>query len=336
MQNLSKKLLKHFEDKINIKSYKGKANTMVFNSNMSYEKAVSLIEAEDQDIMTIDSCAHLLRQEILSLDGYPLYMSSVDGIMKGEVEVPPSVKHFCGKLYGGPSNDITSMKQRFVNSSAADAVYCCSGTKLLPGKHISHALALKSMTGSKRVVTLEQRYGHCASSETVRRIDMGLDERILSRDSDNFIPDALNTEEVVVLAWDNFDINIETLNGLGTIHHTFGCQNISTNSEFDVQVHANSSRKFSKVTSNINNITVQPYYKKPKISHHKFEKSQFPYLLMSLRVLAIHYGLLRKHYLTTWFPCGMGGIIYMKLTLILSKMFCTCNILNCHQQGMML
>ena len=47
-------------------------------------------------------------------------------------------------------------KQRFIDSSLADVVYCCSGTKLLPGQHITHALTLKSMTSSKRVVTLGQ------------------------------------------------------------------------------------------------------------------------------------------------------------------------------------
>ena len=32
------------------------------------------------------------------------------------------------------------------------------------------------------------------------------------------------------MSWDNFDINIETRNGLGTIHHTYGIvyQNISS------------------------------------------------------------------------------------------------------------
>ena len=278
VQNLMKKLQKHFKQEIKAESYKGKANTIVFNSSMSYEKAVSLIASKDQDKISINTCAHILRKEILTLKRTPLDTSSVDGIMKGEVEVPENVKHFYKKLYGGPSDaTISAQKQRFIDSSAADAVYCCSGTKLLPGKHISHALALKSMTGSKRVVTLEQRNGHCASSETVRRIDMGLEEGILNKASNNFIPDGLNTEEEVILAWDNFDVNIETLSGLGTIHHTFGiaCQNKSGHVEFDVQTHTNCSRKFSKVSSNTSNRTVEPYHKKPKISHHYFEVSQF-------------------------------------------------------------
>ena len=59
----------------------------------------------------------------------------------------------------GDQGAVSTQKQRFIDSGLADAVYCCSGTKLLPGKHITHALALKPKTGSKKVVTLEQREG---------------------------------------------------------------------------------------------------------------------------------------------------------------------------------
>ena len=278
VQNLLKKLNKHFQHQIKAESYQGKTNSIVFNSNMSYDKAVSLVVLEDQDKISINLCAHILRKEILTLKKNPLDTSSVVGIMKGEVDIPENVKHFYKKLYSGPrDNTISAQRQRFIDSSAADAVYCCSGTKLLPGKHISHALALKSMTGSKRVLTLEQRNGHCASSETVRRIDMGLEEGILSSVSNSFIPDGLNTDEEVFLAWDNWDINIETLSGSGTIHHTFGiaCQNKSAPVEFHIQSPANSGRKFTKVSSNISNSTIEPYYKKPKISHHDFEVTEF-------------------------------------------------------------
>ena len=139
---------------------------------------------------------------------------------------------FFRKLYSGDEGTVSAQKQRFIDSSSADAVYCCSGTKLLPGKHITHTLTLKSMTGSKRVVTLEQRNGHFASNEIVRSVEMGLEEGILSQEDVNYVPDRLLKQPglCVGMAWDNFDINIETLHGLGTIHHTCGIvyQNISS------------------------------------------------------------------------------------------------------------
>ena len=136
------------------------------------------------------------------------------------------------KLYNGDEGRVSTQKQRFIDSSSADAVYCCSGTKLLPGKHITHTLTLKSVTGSKRVVTLEQRNGHCASNEAVCRVEMGLEKGILFQEDVNYVPDGVLKQPgiCVGMACSNFDINIETLNGLGIIHHTYSIvyQNISS------------------------------------------------------------------------------------------------------------
>ena len=117
---------------------------------------------------TIQECANILRRDILTLEKTRLKSSSVNTIMKGKVSIPDNENFFFRKLYNGDEGTVSAQKQRFIDSSSADAVYCCSRTKLPPGKHIAHALTLKSMTGSKRMVTLEQHNGHCTSNETVR------------------------------------------------------------------------------------------------------------------------------------------------------------------------
>ena len=136
------------------------------------------------------------------------------------------------------------------------------------------------MTGSKRVVTLEQCNGRCTSNETVRRVEMGLEEGILFQEDVNYVPDGVLKQPglCVGMAWDNFDINIETLNGLGTIHHTYGIvyKNISSAvAEVTYIPHRNSGRQFSKVSCNVKNDTIEPYYKKPKISEHEFTSQEF-------------------------------------------------------------
>ena len=50
-------------------------------------------------------------------------------------------------------------------------------------------LALKSMTESEKVLTLINCYGYCASSETVRRVDMSLESTL--NNSDSFIPNGI-------------------------------------------------------------------------------------------------------------------------------------------------
>ena len=47
------------------------------------------------------------------------------------------------------------------------------------------------MTGSKRVVTLKQSNGHCASNETVGKVEMGLEEGVLFQRDVNYVPDGV-------------------------------------------------------------------------------------------------------------------------------------------------
>ena len=81
---------------------------------------------------------------------------------------------------------------------------------------------MKSLTGSQTAVTLLNRFGHCASDETICRIDMALEETVQNSDKD-FVPKGILRRSGLCTgtAWDNFDVNIETLSGLGTIHHTY-------------------------------------------------------------------------------------------------------------------
>ena len=167
-----------------------------------------------------------MRNEILSLERTPLDNKlNVDSIMKGKVTHPDLLEEFYKNLYTGSISvtEVTSKKTQLIDSSCADAIYACSGSKLLPGKHLSLALAVKSLTGNHTAVTLLNRVGHCASDETISKIDMALEETVHRGDND-FVPKRIIKCPGLCTGttWDNFDLNIETLSGLGTIHHTHG------------------------------------------------------------------------------------------------------------------
>ena len=87
-----------------------------------------------------------------------------------------------------------------------------------------HVLDLKNYLGSRNVVTLLNRYGHCASNETIRQVDMGLEEGIIKDHSSSYVSIGILKVKGLCtgLAWDNFDLNIQTFSGLDTIHHTYG------------------------------------------------------------------------------------------------------------------
>ena len=140
-------------------------------------------------------CASKLRNDIFTVQSKQICASvTVDNIMEGEAIPPDSVKSFFKMLYTGnhsTTEELSSTKSRLIDSSAVDAVFYCFADKLIPGKHLSLGFALKSMTGSKKVLTLMNRYGHCASNETVRRVDMSLESTL--NNSDSFIPDKIKS-----------------------------------------------------------------------------------------------------------------------------------------------
>ena len=204
---------------------------------------------------------------------------TVEEIMRGEVDLTESVKEFFQILYGGRSVNLSSRKERLVNSASAGVVYACSEGKLLPGKRISLVVALKSMTGSKSIVNLLNRFGHCISNEKVRRIDIGMESSLTSSNSP--FPDQIfkTPELYTALAWDNFDLNLETLSGSDSLHHTHGIcyQNILSTIQVPQKITESTYKKrkikdITLVLKEAREMELPPCRKKPKMSYLEFTK----------------------------------------------------------------
>ena len=168
-----------------------------------------------------------------------------------------------------------SRKGRLVDSTEANMAFAASGGRLLPGKHLSLGMAVKSMTGSKTLTNFLNRFGHCVSNEKVRQIDMALESSI--NEKDNLVPKAIRKDQnlPVAIAWDNFDINMETLSGADTIHHTYGIcyQNesnevLSPSGTVDVEEAVATETGQGYVAMDD---SVTPYFKKPSMKCFPFE-----------------------------------------------------------------
>ena len=93
------------------------------------------------------------------------------------------------------------------------------------------------------------RCGHCASSETIRRIDMSLEATI--NDKENVVPDGIRKLPFLSTGtvWDNFGINLETHSGKDTIHHNYGiCYQQDIVGDLDTQAEVPLEKKKSKET----------------------------------------------------------------------------------------
>ena len=124
------------------------------------------------------------------------------------------------------------------------------------------------MAGSKKVSTLMNRYGHCASSETVRRVDMSLESTL--NNSDSFIPDGIETKPNLSTgtACDNFDINFEIPSGADTIHYTYGVcyQTIKETDEIKTEENSEIHINLNQPHNQLQHQSTAPKSKKRKLS----------------------------------------------------------------------
>ena len=87
-------------------------------------------------------------------------------------------------------------------------------------KSLALGLAVRHLTGSSHIANILNRLGHCASSDTIKRLETGLAKLQLC--SEDEVPTGFEKEKPTILVWDNIDFGEETLSGHGTTHHTNG------------------------------------------------------------------------------------------------------------------
>ena len=175
--------------------------------------------------MQIRDVAFKLRQEIMTASSIKLTEHlKVEDIFKGEVEVPDLVQNFFKYLIGGPDShkwDLESRKRR-IKPISQDVVFSTTSGIKKPSKHLQLGLAIKSLTGSRKVVEIQNRIGHCVSYSTAEELETEL--TFEANKNSKEIPFGMKTtpEFNAGIAWDNFNRFVETKSGKDTLHDTVG------------------------------------------------------------------------------------------------------------------
>ena len=78
------------------------------------------------------------------------------------------------KIGPGCRTSDSSSKIRRVKSISDDVVFSMTSGRKKPSKHLKLGLAMKSLTGSKKVIELLNHYGHCASYTTIEELETEL------------------------------------------------------------------------------------------------------------------------------------------------------------------
>ena len=99
---------------------------------------------------------------------------TIEDIKKGEATVPQSVKEFFQYLISGPDTRVweSSSKKRRVDSITQDVLSSSTSGRKKPRKHLELGINLKSLTGSRKVLEIMNRLGHCASYHTIEELEL--------------------------------------------------------------------------------------------------------------------------------------------------------------------
>ena len=103
---------------------------------------------------------------------------------------------------------------------ASDAIFNVTRGSVKLWKHVILGLGLTSLTGSKQIMQILNREGHCIDYNTTKGLETELAYSIEPEGRDS--PDGLNLHLSLSTAtvWDNNDADMETLDGKATLHIT--------------------------------------------------------------------------------------------------------------------
>ena len=149
---------------------------------------------------------------------------SLEDICKGEVSTPRDLVKFFWYLVGGPyvGCELTAAKSYRITSISKDVVFAAPYGRQRPIKHLQIGMAIKSLTGSKKVATVLNRLGHCINYNGIEELEMELTYNCSN--AKQITPSGMSKEKncSMGLAFDNYDRFTETLSKKDTLHDTVG------------------------------------------------------------------------------------------------------------------
>ena len=267
-QSLSRILLRRFDGRLKLQSPKGKKlGVVVYNAQLADDAVRVAFNYRSSAEGSITQTALLLRTKIKEVTkkefSDPLTCTS---LKDGEASPPDLVRTFFRILYGGPNQDKHGDSvQRRAESSNQDALFIVRNGSILPQKHIVLGMSVKSMTGSRKLVTILNRFGHCINYSCVEELETEIAHS--QQDTHQACPDGTQPNRTIGLAFDNYDELSYTLSGADTLHDTMGIlYQIEGPPQQDVPVSSTGTKepKRKKRKLDIPDLAIAPYNNKNK------------------------------------------------------------------------
>nr|XP_046473658.1 uncharacterized protein LOC124214934 isoform X2 [Neodiprion pinetum] len=222
--------------------------------------------------------ALILRKIILQIEKIKLPTKNITSqhLISGEVSIPEELSDFYSTLLGGCNQKRKTGQKcsRLVRSYCQDVIFGVHDGRVKTSKHIMLGMTLKSLTSSRKIIDIINRYGHCISYQGVEELET--ETTFTSMKKSSLCPEKIKKKPELFtgVAYDNFDRFVETSSGKDTLHDTVGIiyQNIDADTTDEPEMSEVSSentspnKKRRRRTFDEINIDEMPYPKKPKMT----------------------------------------------------------------------
>lgn len=274
--HLLKKIFRKFP---NLSKTVYKHRTYLHRSDLSIEELHQIGFGTDGDLLSkIKMIAFEIRQKVKDMTkrNLPKNNISVKNIHAGECDIPKELYSLIRCLLSGPRDSKNERKEIKVTSICNSIIFSMSNGMIKPSTCLSLGLVTKSLTGSRRMIEILNRMGHCISYTVVEELETELAYGCGAET--NLLPGGLiakNSELRTHVAFDNFDKYVETRSGKDTLHDTVGIayQNIVKTAaveniliaQFDLTHESDTSvQRRRKYFSSFDNV-IEPYIRKTQI-----------------------------------------------------------------------
>ena len=219
---LKHRLQSQFRDKILFISPPGKRCEVIISTNCFDGKFNC-----NKDVIEI--AANIIRNDIVKKFQGLVQSSwppSSTELSSYERKPPESVYTFLNNLMKLDDHhaDLSANSKRIVDSYAQDLVNGVTRGKVMQQKHFWSALGLHNLTGTRKIIDIIHKLGHCICYNTTCEIETAQAECAIEASKEvNLLPlkPVSNEETVFTHYWvDNFDVIVEKMGGGGSINTT--------------------------------------------------------------------------------------------------------------------
>ena len=280
--SLNRNIIAHFGNKIKMQSPVGKKlGCIIYNSEIEEEAVRDAFDYSESSDRLLTKPALFLRKELLNAPKKEIPQNpTLNDVKDGDTEIPQQVLKFFRVMYTGKINeDCGKCIQRRVESTSQDTLFIVQRGKAKTKKHVTLGMAIKSITGSKKLVQVFNRFGHCLNYSSLEELETATAEATLERKQ--ACPEDTIQGYPIGLAFDNFDEFTQTLSGSGTLHDTMGIlyQNMPSSPSERIPIHSSGNQaipdEITRETKKKRSLTVAdeplvPYVGSPKVRHFSY------------------------------------------------------------------